>query len=58
MFDILQHDDQTDPDAFSRALGLELTPLDTTLADYVGPASIGPESGSDPGNPAESGDHS
>lgn len=39
MFDILQHDDRVDPGIFSRALGLELTPLDQTLADHVGPES-------------------
>ena len=37
MFDILQHDDRVDPDAFCEALGIELTPLDQTLADHVGP---------------------
>ena len=37
MFDILQHDDRTNTDAFCKALGLELTPLDQTLADFVGP---------------------
>jgi len=37
MFDILQHDDRVDPDAFCKALGIELTPLDQTLADHVGP---------------------
>lgn len=39
MFDILQHDDRVDPDAFCEALGIELTPLDQTLADHVGPQS-------------------
>jgi len=39
MFDILQHDDRVDPEAFCDALGIELTPLDTTLADHVGPGS-------------------
>jgi NADH dehydrogenase len=37
MFDILQHDDRVDPGAFCEALGVELTPLDQTLADHVGP---------------------
>ncbi len=37
MFDILQHDDRVDPDAFCEALGIELTPLDRTLLDHVGP---------------------
>ena len=37
MFEILQHDDRVDPNAFCEALGIELTPLDQTLADYVGP---------------------
>jgi uncharacterized protein YbjT (DUF2867 family) len=37
MFDILQHDDRTDPRAFANALGIELTPLAKTLADYIGP---------------------
>lgn len=37
MFDILQHDDRVDPGAFCKALGIELTPLDQTLADHVGP---------------------
>jgi NADH dehydrogenase len=40
MFDILQHNDRVDPDAFCRVLEIELTPLDDTLADHVGPASI------------------
>jgi uncharacterized protein YbjT (DUF2867 family) len=39
MFDILQHDDRADPEVFCQALGIELTPLDTTLADLVGPES-------------------
>ena len=39
MFDILQHDDQTDPDVMCRKLGIELTPLDTTLTDHIGPTS-------------------
>ena len=37
MFDILQHDDRTNPQAFCKALDIELTPLDKTLADFVGP---------------------
>lgn len=37
MFDILQHDDRVDPDTFCESLGIELTPLDQTLADHVGP---------------------
>jgi nucleoside-diphosphate-sugar epimerase len=39
MFDILQHDDRTNPEAFCKALDIELTPLDKTLADFVGPQS-------------------
>jgi uncharacterized protein YbjT (DUF2867 family) len=39
MFDILQHDDRVDPDHFCRILGIELTPLDTTLSDLIGPES-------------------
>ena len=39
MFDILQHDDRVDTRPFCEKLGLSLTPLDTTLADFVGPAS-------------------
>ncbi|MCH2188032.1 hypothetical protein MK280_19435, partial [Myxococcota bacterium] len=39
MFDILQHDDQIDPTPCCRELGLSLTPLDQTLASYVGPES-------------------
>jgi uncharacterized protein YbjT (DUF2867 family) len=39
MFDILQHDDRVDPDVFARELGIELTPLDQTLTDHVGPES-------------------
>ena len=42
MFDILQHDDHVDPGIFCRALGIELTPLDETLADHVGPESEPP----------------
>lgn len=37
MFDILQHDDQTDPGIVLAKLGVELTPLNQTLADYIGP---------------------
>ena len=37
MFEILQHDDQTDPSVFTSVLGIELTPLTKTLTDYVGP---------------------
>lgn len=44
MFEILQHDDRVDPDPFREALDLDLTPLDTTLADHIGPKSVGPES--------------
>ncbi|MFO0689359.1 MAG: NAD(P)H-binding protein [Myxococcota bacterium] len=39
MFDILQHDDRVDPRPFCEKLGLRLRPLDTTLADFVGPSS-------------------
>jgi NADH dehydrogenase len=42
MFDILQHDDQVNPETFTKALGIELLPLDRTLADHVGPGS-GPD---------------
>jgi NADH dehydrogenase len=45
MFDILQHDDRVDPEAFCQTLGIELTPLDQTLADHVGPASLTSEEG-------------
>ena len=41
MFEILQHDDRVDTKAFVDALGIELTPLDQTLADHVGPGSEG-----------------
>jgi NADH dehydrogenase len=41
MFDVLQHDDRVDPRPFCEQLGIELRPLDTTLADFVGPASLG-----------------
>lgn len=47
MFDILQHDDRVDPDAFCEALGIELTPLDQTLADHVGPQSEPATSGAE-----------
>jgi NADH dehydrogenase len=40
MFDILQHDDRVDTRPFREKLGVSLTPLDTTLADFVGPASL------------------
>lgn len=40
MFEILQHDDRVDPKPFCRALDLELTPLEQTLSDHVGPASV------------------
>jgi NADH dehydrogenase len=43
MFDILQHDDRTDPTEFTRILGIELTPLSQTLADHLGPKRVGPE---------------
>jgi uncharacterized protein YbjT (DUF2867 family) len=39
MFDILQHDDRVDPQNFSKILGIELTPLDTTLSELLGPES-------------------
>ncbi|HPG24748.1 MAG: NAD(P)H-binding protein [Spirochaetaceae bacterium] len=42
MFDILQHDDRTDPRVCCEKLGLALTPLDVTLADHVGPRSEQP----------------
>lgn len=42
MFDVLQHDDRVDPRPFCEKLGLSLRPLDTTLADFVGPASVAP----------------
>ncbi len=42
MFDILQHDDRVDPEAFCKALDIELTPLDQTLSDYVGPSGEHP----------------
>ncbi|MCP4905027.1 MAG: NAD(P)H-binding protein [bacterium] len=40
MFEILQHDDRVDPDILCRSLDLELIPLDQTLSDHVGPASV------------------
>ncbi len=39
MFEILQHDDRVDPATFCKTLDLELTPLDQTLRDHVGPGS-------------------
>jgi NADH dehydrogenase len=57
MFDILQHDDRADPEAFSGALGIELTPLDITLTDHIGPGSRGSESDSSPGGPRKGGSH-
>ena len=39
MFDILQHDDRVDTRAFCQTLGFELTPLDKTLSDFIGPES-------------------
>jgi NADH dehydrogenase len=39
MFDILQHDDRVNTDRFCEMLGIELTPLDTTLSDLIGPES-------------------
>lgn len=40
MLDVLQHDDRIDPRPFCEKLGITLTPLDTTLADFVGPKSL------------------
>jgi len=37
MFDILQHDDRADPAILPHALGIQLTPLERTLSDHVGP---------------------
>ena len=37
MLDVLQHDDHVDTREALERLGLSLTPLDQTLADYVGP---------------------
>lgn len=39
MFDILQHDDRVDTRTFCQTLGFELTPLDKTLSDFIGPES-------------------
>jgi len=39
MFDILQHDDRVDIDHYCKTLGVEPTPLDTTLAELIGPES-------------------
>jgi uncharacterized protein YbjT (DUF2867 family) len=39
MFDILQHDDRVDTDVFCKTLDIELTPLDTSLSDLIGPES-------------------
>lgn len=39
MFEILQHDDQTNPASFTKALDIELLPLSQTLADFIGPNS-------------------
>ncbi|MFK7896924.1 MAG: SDR family oxidoreductase [Myxococcota bacterium] len=39
MFGILQHDDRVDPAIFCEKLGIELTPLDQTLKDLIGPES-------------------
>jgi len=39
MFDILQHDDRVDTRIFCQTLGFELTPLDKTLSDFIGPES-------------------
>ena len=43
MFDILQHDDRVDLKNFIDTLGIELTPLDTTLSDHIGPESEPPK---------------
>ena len=53
MFEILQHDDRVDPEPFCRALGLELTPLDQTLADHVGPASVDEPHAQTPRDPSK-----
>jgi len=37
MLEVLLHDDHVDPEPAARALGVSLTPLDTTLARRVGP---------------------
>lgn len=39
MFDILQHDDRVETEPFRRKLDVELTPLDQTLAELIGPES-------------------
>ncbi len=39
MFEIMQHDDQVNPAIFCEKLGIELTPLDQTLKDLIGPES-------------------
>lgn len=39
MFDILQHNDKVNVDHFCQTLGIELTPLDTTLSELIGPES-------------------
>jgi NADH dehydrogenase len=41
MFEILQHDDRVDISQFCRVLDLELTPLDTTLADLIRAPALG-----------------
>ncbi|MFP6654066.1 MAG: hypothetical protein VCB25_00460, partial [Myxococcota bacterium] len=43
MFEILQHDDRVDQERFTEILGIELTPLDTTLSDHIGPGSEPPQ---------------
>lgn len=48
MFDILQHNDRVDPAYFCRTLDLELTPLDQTLIDHLGPASVEASSNENP----------
>jgi len=52
MFDILQHDDRVDPSTFAKTLDLELTPLDQTLADYIGP-DAGPDKQPEPPTQAQ-----
>jgi NADH dehydrogenase len=37
MLEVLQHDDRVDPGPACKQLGIELTALDDTLRDYVGP---------------------
>ncbi len=39
MFEILERDDRLDPRGFCETLAIELTGLDRTLADHVGPTS-------------------